>query len=217
MSRVVEQYYALSAKLGIPVSVILVNDGSTRGISQQDIATLEEKIPSFQLVENHANRGKGYTLRKGVSIATTSVIIYTDIDFPYASDSIADIYTALQDPDIDIAIGVKDEQYYARVPLARRYISKVLRLLTAILFSLPVTDTQCGLKGFKAEAKDVFLSTSINRYLFDLEFIRNAHKQRFRIKAIPVRLNDNVVFSSMNYKLLISEAMNFLKLVVRRK
>mgnify|MGYP000052716758 CR=1 FL=1 len=201
----------------MPVGLILVNDGSTRGISQQDIKTLEEKIPSFCLVENHTNKGKGYTLRKGVALAHTGIIIYTDIDFPYSVDSMVAVYKAIHDEGYAIAIGVKDEQYFAKVPVARRYISRSLSILTRMLFSLPVTDTQCGLKGFKAEAKDVFLATTIDRYLFDLEFIRNAHSKKYKIKAIPARLNDNVVFRSMNYRLLSGEAKNFIRLILRRK
>ncbi len=216
VDRVVEQHHAFSSLIGVPVDLILVNDGSTRGISQQDIKTLEEKIPSFQLVENHANRGKGYTLRKGVALADTDIIIYTDIDFPYAVDSMAAIYNTLRDEDYDIAIGVKDENYYAKVPVLRRYISKILRMLSGVIFSLPVTDTQCGLKGFTKSAKDVFLATTIERYLFDLEFIRKAHKVRHKMKAVQIALNDNVVFRNMDYKVLIPEIINFIKIIIGR-
>lgn len=216
VARIIEQYHAVSGGLGIPVSIIIVNDGSTRGINQQDIKILQQKIPSFVLAENHVNRGKGYTLRKGVSLATTDIIIYTDIDFPYSADSLLDVYNALRNEDCDVAIGVKNENYYKKVPAVRRYISKALRIFTGIIFSLPITDTQCGLKGFKAGAKNIFLATTIDRYLFDLEFIRNAHKQRLQLKAISVRLNDNVVFRKMNYRLLIGEAVNFIRLILRR-
>lgn len=198
------------------MSIILVNDGSTRGISQQDIKVLQQKIPSFILADNHVNKGKGYALRKGVALATTDIIIYTDIDFPYATQSIAAVYNTLCTDDCDIAIGVKDKNYYTKVPIVRKYISKLLRMFTGIIFSLPVTDTQCGLKGFKIDAKNVFLTTTIDRYLFDLEFIRKAHKQKFKIQAIAVRLNDNVVFRKMNYRLLMGEAVNFIKLIFSR-
>ena len=81
---------------------------------------------------------------------------------------------------------------------------------------MPITDTQCGLKGFKSEVKPVFLATTINRYLFDLEFIRNAYNiGNYQICAIPITLNPGVHFRPMNYKVLLPEMFNFIKILLR--
>jgi len=83
---------------------------------------------------------------------------------------------------------------------------------------MPITDTQCGLKGFKKLVAPVFLSTTVNRYLFDLEFVRNCFiANKFRVKAIPVSLNENVHFRSMNYRILFSESVSFIKLLFSKK
>jgi len=216
VSRIVEQHKALSARLGAPISIVLVNDGSTTGITQNDIDILRKEIPSFEYVTYAGNKGKGYALRQGVARADTDIIIYTDIDFPYSTDSVASIFETLYKEGYDIAIGIKNSSYYAKVPPVRRYISKILRSLIGIFFRIPVTDTQCGLKGFKCEVKDVFLSTTINRYLFDLEFVRNVYKQQYKAKPVPVQLNNNVVFRRMNYRLLIPEIINFVKIIFRK-
>ena len=85
-----------------------------------------------------------------------------------------------------------------------------------LFLSIPITDTQCGLKGFNRKVSPLFLSTTIDRYLFDLEFIKKAFKtKQYSIQAIPIRLNDNVVFSKMNYKILLPEMINFVKLLFR--
>lgn len=214
--RIIEQYDAIVAKLGIEVYIILVNDGSTTGISEKDIHVLEETIPGFRYISYAKNQGKGYALRAGVAAAVSDVIIYTDIDFPYSADSLVDVYNTLHNERYDAAPGIKDEHYYANVPPLRRYISQGLRGLIAVFFRIPLTDTQCGLKGFRNNARPVFLSTTINRYLFDLEFIRLLYKRGYKIKPVPVSLNENVVFRRMNYKLLLPELANFLKIMLKK-
>lgn len=215
-ARIIEQYHAVVAKLGAYVYVILVNDGSTHGISEQDITILQETIPGFSYISYSENKGKGYALRQGVEAAVSDVIIYTDIDFPYSVDSLVAIYDTLHNERYDAAPGIKDEHYYAKVPVLRRYISQALRGLVAIFFRIPLTDTQCGLKGFKQNIKPLFLSTTINRYLFDLEFIRLLYRKGYKVKPVPVSLNDNVVFRRMNYRILLPELVNFLKMAMKK-
>ena len=127
------------------------------------------------------------------------------------------IYEGLKKNEHDVAIGVKDEAYYAHVPFLRRVISRFLRFLIRLFLSMPVTDTQCGLKGFNRSVAPLFLQTTIDRYLFDLEFVRNCFKsKKYRVKAIPVTLNENVQFRSMNYRILLSESVDFVRLLFRK-
>ncbi|HEY9178000.1 MAG TPA: glycosyltransferase [Flavipsychrobacter sp.] len=215
-ARVIEQYIAIQARLQVSVEIILVNDGSVPGIPAADIQKLQQHIPSFHYITYDENKGKGYALRTGVADAQSDIIIYTDIDFPYAVDSLVAVYNALDSEGYDAAPGIKDKNYYAKVPVLRRYISQALRFMIAAFFRIPVTDTQCGLKGFKRDVQPVFLSTTIDRYLFDLEFIMLLYRKKYKVKPVPVSLNDNVIFRRMNYKLLLPELVNFLKIVMRK-
>lgn len=198
--------------------LIIVNDGSSVQVSPADISMLEKKIPELLYLSYPENKGKGYAIRKGMQHATGSLFIYTDIDFPYKIESIRNIYQALEQEAYDVAIGIKDEKYYQSVPLLRKIISRSLRYLTGIFLNLPVTDTQCGLKGFNRKALPVFLETKINRYLFDLEFINNSHSsKKLRITAIPVSLQEGVTFRRMNYRILIPELLNFFRIKFGKK
>lgn len=216
VAKVVSNYKDISNALDVPPQLILVNDGSSSGITDTDAEELRSAISNFRYVQYTTNKGKGYALRAGVKEADSDIIIYTDIDFPYNTDSLLKVYGQLE-KGTDLAIGVKDDQYYAKVPAARRHISRALRSMIGLFFDLPVTDTQCGLKGFKKEVRPVFLNTEIDRYLFDLEFIRAAHKKGFKLTPVPVKLNDNVVFRHMNYKILFPEIVNFMSIILRRK
>jgi glycosyltransferase involved in cell wall biosynthesis len=198
------------------VELVIVSDGISKSVTTETLTFLKENIPSLKLIEYPVNRGKGYAIRQGVAVATGDVIMYTDIDFPYAPDSMHNVYEALKNNEADVAIGVKNEDYYAHVPFLRRAISKYLRALIHLFLSMPVTDTQCGLKGFNKDVAPLFLQTTINRYLFDLEFVRNCFKsKKYRVKAIPVALNENIHFRSMNYRILLPEMLNFIKLLFK--
>lgn len=216
--NIIDQYRVLVQHLRESIEIILVKDGESPGIHPGDIALLKEQIPLFSFIEYQQNRGKGYALRQGVRQATGDLIIYTDIDFPYTTQSIIDVYDALDKRHCDVAIGIKNDDYYKNTPLVRRRISKILRLLTSTFLSLPVTDTQCGLKGFNRKAAPLFLHTVIDRYLFDLEFVRSCFKRRpaLKIETIPLQLKEGVHFRPMSYKIIIPEMFNFFKILINK-
>ncbi len=215
--HVLESYRAFCNRVGEQVELVLVRDGSSAVVTNEHAALLSSNIPSFKLVAYDTNRGKGYALRQGVAAAGGDIIMYTDVDFPYTLDSMQTVYSQLNKDECDVAIGVKNEAYYAQVPWMRRAISKNLRFLTGLFLSMPITDTQCGLKGFNRKVAPVFLATTIDRYLFDLEFVRNCFVgKKYRVNAIPVTLNENVHFRSMNYRILLPEMANFVKLLFRK-
>ena len=195
------------------IFLYLVNDGSTKAVDPDKINKISSELPYFQFVSYPENHGKGYALRKGIAETKNEYCIYTDIDFPYTEDSFVAIFRALTSPQsCDIAVGVRDEHYYTNVPPARVKISKTLRFFAKKLLSLPVDDTQAGLKGFNQKGREIFLQTQINRYLFDLEFIRKAARRKtVTIKPVKVQLKPGIVFSVMNPKILVTESFNLLR------
>ena len=210
-------YRQFCAQIKVVAEVIIVFDGMSDAVTEQGIVFLQQQIPSIQIVSYPDNRGKGYAIRQGVMKARGEIIIYTDIDFPYTIESMFEVYQSLYLNQCDVAIGVKDASYYGHLPAARRVISRCLQSMIKLFLSTPITDTQCGLKGFRSNVTPLFLQTTIDRYLFDLEFVRNSFRQKkFRIKAVPVTLNEGVHFRKMNYAILLPEMLNFVKLMLKR-
>src|SRR5690606_33159832 len=112
----IEQYHEIGTGIPLPLHIILVNDGSTTGVTESDIKMLRSAIPLFNYIEYIDNKGKGFALRKGVAAADTEIIIYTDIDFPYSVASISELFNTIHTGGYDIAIGIKNDLYYANVP-----------------------------------------------------------------------------------------------------
>lgn len=194
--------------------LIVVNDGSTN-LNTDDMPLLLKNYPNVVPISYEINQGKGYALREGVKASTGEIIIYTDIDFPYTHESFLKLFSVLKNENTDMAIGIRGEDYYTHLPQARVRISKLLRWFIKKFLRIPTDDTQCGLKGFNQKGKEVFLKTTINRYLFDLEFVFLAAREKLSIKTVEVELRPEVVLSKMNWKILVQEFGNFLKIFVR--
>lgn len=200
----------------IKIQLILVNDGSVHTIETAVIEKINESVPLFQFINYPVNKGKGFALREGMKHATAEVVIYTDIDFPYTTESFLQIFDALYKNTCDIAAGIKDKTYYRHTPVVRKFISKLLRFFSGVFLKLKITDTQCGLKGMNENAKAVFLQSSINRYLFDLEFIFLASRRKdLKLLPVEVQLRQKVEFSAIPYSILFTEAGNFIKIFLK--
>lgn len=194
--------------------LVIVNDGSPRNITENSKSLLQELIPGVTIVDYKNNRGKGYALREGVRHSSADLHMVTDADFPYTTESMIRV-TEILIARGGIAAGNRDTGYYAHVPLSRRIISRALRWMLRNVLKQPIDDSQCGLKAFDNTGKELFLQTTIDRFLFDLEFLMMAGN-RIGVSPVPVELRPGVVFSPVNWRVLATEGGNFLKLLLRQ-
>lgn len=203
---------------GVSLTLILVNDGTTNNrFTEKEKKYITDALPHSTLIESKTNQGKGAALRKGVAVSKSDFQIFTDIDFPYTLPSIIAVYKTLIEG-ADVALGFRQSDYYESVPFTRKMISKWLRWLLKRVMKLPITDTQCGLKGFNKKGKEQFLATTIDRFLFDLEFVKlvTMKTKNLSVKPVAVKLREDVTFSVMNYQVLARESVNFFRLFFRR-
>lgn len=199
----------------LQMGLIIINDGSSKIIEKDCVEKIKNAIAGLQWINYGQNRGKGHALRQGVGVSEADLILYTDIDWPYTEESMLLVIDELL-KDAHAVIGVRDDSYYDQLPPGRRRISKWLRKINAGLLRLKVDDTQAGLKAFRKNVKDIFLKTTINRYLFDLEFIYLLSKKSDAVvTGIPITLRKGITFSKMNKKILWQEARNFLKIWIK--
>jgi glycosyltransferase involved in cell wall biosynthesis len=214
---VIGRFQSLEKALpGLKIRLFIVNDGSLQIDLDKSLPILKTTLPGLQWISYPENRGKGYALRQGVKQSTADFVVYTDIDWPYSEESMVGLIAKLEK--VDAVIGTRDMAYYDHLPSARRRISKLLRSFNAKLLRLKVDDTQAGLKGFRKNVKDIFLSTTIDRYLFDLEFIYLlSGKKEIEVIGHPISLRPGITFSKMNRKILLQEAGNFLKIWMKSK
>ncbi len=198
----------LERQSGRSVRLIVVNDGAK---DHGPFVRLEADDPSMAVIHFSQNKGKGAALRAGISSAASDLILFTDADFPYTIDSMVAVIKALE-KGVDIALGYREQDYYASVPWFRKGMSESFRFLLKRVLRFPITDTQCGLKGMNKKGVEVFLSTRIDRFLVDMEFIKLAvRSEDLKIEPVVVKLRNDVTFSKMGVKVILREGLNFLR------
>lgn len=217
-SDVVRQYKILLSHLpeNINPHLIMVNDGSPNDLESEARFVLEN-ISGSTWISNKENRGKGFALRTGVEKSTGEFIMYTDYDFPYTYDSMRLMVNKIvEESAFDIVIGNRNNSYYENISSRRLRISKYLRQLNRMLINLPTDDTQCGLKIFRSNLKPIFLSTTTDRYLIDVEFLKKVVKNNSKVGIQIVELRSGVKLSKISNLKLIKELMSYLRIVVSR-
>jgi glycosyltransferase involved in cell wall biosynthesis len=214
-ANIVSEYQAL--QLLVPsyqLGLVVVNDGSTKGVKASDFDFVKKEIADSILISYEKNRGKGHALRQGIAASEADFYVFTDVDFPYQLFSVAKIMTSVVESK-GIAAGYRNQTYYKKVPLFRKLLSIAFRSFIRFV-GIPVSDTQCGLKGFDHEGKAIFLKTTTERYLFDFEFLILASRQKnIPIYSVPVQLKEGVQFTTMGWKVLQTEFFNLIKILMR--
>jgi dolichyl-phosphate beta-glucosyltransferase len=172
--------------------IIVVNDGSNdRTI--EELRKLENFIP-IKIIDNKKNQGKGKAVKDGILKSNCDVIMFVDADLPVRVEEIERFFNEIKKGyDIVIASrflpGAKliiPAKWYRRI--AER-IFMILRMI--ILNTFEIKDTQCGFKMFRGEvAKKIFSKSKINGFAFESEIIFLAKKIGYKIKELPVWLQN---------------------------
>ncbi len=169
--------------------IIVVNDGS-RDDTAELVRGYAARHPSVRLVENPGNRGKGYSVRHGMSEAAGAVLLFTDADLSAPITEAGKLCAALAEG-ADVAIGSRwmdPALQTERQPLFRQAAGRIFNLLLRLLLGLRYKDTQCGFKAFTRRAAGlIFPRQHIERWGFDPEILFIAAKQRLTVREVPVR------------------------------
>ena len=173
--------------------IILVDDGSkdnTCKIAGEFFSNheLNDKC-RFNLIKNKTNKGKGFSIRKGLERATGKFILFTDADFSTPIEESQKLLGFLN-VGYDIAIGsraLKDSKLIKRQNILRMYMGKFFNLLVRRITGLCFIDTQCGFKMFTNKAKKLILPyLKIDDFSFDVEILYIAKKLGLKVKEAPV-------------------------------
>ena len=176
------------AEVFAPYEVIAVDDGSRDNTA----AIVRGEFPGVTLISHARNRGKGAAVRTGILAAKGAYRFFTDADLPFDLEAFDAMLYYLQNKEFDLCIGSRNREQLK--PLVKRtYLRNVASYVyTAFVSRLIVTgvrDTQCGLKGFRAEiAEYLFRNSRVDNFAFDVEILYLAFKNDLDVKRVPARL-----------------------------
>ncbi|MER3421409.1 MAG: glycosyl transferase, partial [Chloroflexota bacterium] len=129
-------------------------------------------------------------MRTGCLAACGRYVVYADADLAVPLDEVDRILAALRDG-CDVAIGTRvhpgGQDMRASQPFMRRMAGRMFTAVRRRLAVPDIVDTQCPMKGFRAEAARVLFSRQrLTGWTFDAELLFLARRAGMRICQIPV-------------------------------
>jgi glycosyltransferase involved in cell wall biosynthesis len=201
--RTVETIRAFAERALDRWEIIVVDDGSRDGTAALVSQAIEAESsgrgatdappgarPSgtLKLLRNEENRGKGYSVRRGMLEAALDCALFTDADLSTPIEEAGRLLQAIREG-ADVAIASRRPAKDRRVRRTphRRLLALGFRLLVKLVALRGFHDTQCGFKMFRHEAaRAVFSRQLIERWGFDVEALFVARKLGLRIVEVPV-------------------------------
>lgn len=159
------------------------------------VREFQAKIKNLRLLEYKENHGKGWGVKEGMLNSRGEYRIFMDADNSTTVDHLEKMMPYFKEG-YDMVIGSRDMQgAVIAVPQTwvRRRLGDIFNLIVQIMGGLwGMWDTQCGFKGFSAQAaQNIFSKTTIDRWAFDVEVLVIAKKLGYKIKQVPVTwIND---------------------------
>jgi len=150
---------------------------------------MKPELSIGQYERNEKNRGKGYSVKRGILAAKHPFVLFSDSDLATPIEELKNLKEVM-DVGHDVVIAsrnLKGSDIKIKQPIYRRVLGKIFPVLVSFLGVTGIKDTQCGLKAFrKKSAKDIFSKQSINGFSFDAEVIYIAQKKKYSIKNNPL-------------------------------
>ncbi|MGH9742054.1 MAG: glycosyltransferase, partial [Candidatus Acidiferrum sp.] len=135
------------------------------------------------------NRGKGYSVRRGMIEARGRTVLFTDADLSAPIEEAPKLLEALATNDVAIGSRALDRSLITvHESRFREFAGIVFNAIVRIILRLPFVDTQCGFKAFRRERCQIlFEQQRIERFGFDPEMLYLARHHGLRTVEIPVR------------------------------
>lgn len=168
--------------------LIVVLDGGAPGAASE-IASVVGDRADVTVLDNVQNRGKGYSVRRGIAASRGEYVLFADADLSLPIED-ADRFLAELERGAALAIGSRAVAGASERGEQQRLRQSMSRVFNAVVRAVAVPgmrDTQCGFKAFRGDvARPLFAVQRIDGFGFDVEILRIAQSRGYRIVEVPV-------------------------------
>jgi dolichyl-phosphate beta-glucosyltransferase len=166
--------------------VLVVDNASTDGTAEAAAPQLDGE--RMRLLRNERNRGKGYSIRRGMLEARGDLRLMCDADCAPSLASLERMVQRSEEADVvvgsRVATGARVERHQ---PLQRRVVGLGILTLCHVLMREPARDIFCGFKLFRAEAAEaVFSRVRLEGWTFDVEALGLARALGYRVQECGI-------------------------------
>jgi dolichyl-phosphate beta-glucosyltransferase len=170
----------------IHAEVLVVDDGSTDDTSR----LASDKLPHHgHVIKNVENRGKGYSVRRGIKEARGRWVLMCDADLSTPIEEHARLAEIARDRDLDIVIasrGLPESKVEVRQHALRESMGRTFNVIVRSLTGLRLHDTQCGFKLMdRNRVLPIVEKSVIDGFAFDVELLYVAMRFGLSVAEVP--------------------------------
>lgn len=177
--------------------IVVVDDGSrdgTAAAAEAFAASEAGAAVQMRVLINDGNRGKGYSVRRGMLEATGDLLLLSDADLSTPIEQVEKLLPWIEEGHA-VAIGSRamaDSVLDPPQPWLRWTMGRIFGLMRRMIMLPDIRDTQCGFKLFTREAgRQVFALQQAEGFAFDCEVLGLARKLGYRIREVGVVWRDD--------------------------
>jgi len=185
LQRAVPKVLQAASEITPDFELIISSDGPDCAAIIDAFAADDHRIRHCHADER---RGKGGAISDALALARGDIFCFFDVDLSTDLGHLRELVERLQQDRYDILIGTRRdaaacvERSLVRELVSRSYISYVKRNL-----HIPVSDLQCGFKGFRtAVLRDLDARTHERGWAWDTEILARALHDGYRVGELPV-------------------------------
>ena len=168
------------------LELIVVDDGSSDATAALAETALEG-IPDARVIRLARNAGKGAAVRAGVLAARGEKVVYMDADLATSIESLPGMLTALDSADVAVGSRAAPGALVHNASAKRIVMGRCYNKLVRVFTDIRLRDTQCGFKGYRAEAaRRLYTISTVDGFGFDVEVLALAYRLQLRVVEVAV-------------------------------
>lgn len=177
---------ALLEERGGEWEIIVVDNASTDRTCERVQPFLDGT--HVRLLRNDVNRGKGFSVRRGMLEASGDLRLMCDADCVPSLGSLPRLLGAAEDADVVVGSRIATGAHVAhQQPLRRRFVGLGFLILTRLIIGRLTRDVYCGFKLWRAHAaKAVFERLVVDGWVFDAEALAMAYSSGYRVSEVGI-------------------------------
>ncbi|MBO8152621.1 MAG: glycosyltransferase family 2 protein [Candidatus Marinimicrobia bacterium] len=196
-------------KVAGEIPIFVIDDGST-----DDSGKIAKKFDGVSVIFNGINKGKGFSLRKGLMLAQKARYDYAlviDSDLQHPPEYLPDFILEME-KGFELIIGKRDISP-KRMPLHRVLSNTITSFLISLRTGRRIHDSQCGFRAYKLGRFKNRLYKE-NGFQFETEYLlRNLGRKNFTICEVPI---PTLYFRDISSKIsIIGDTLRFIMLFFR--
>lgn len=175
---------------GQEFEILVIDDGSSDKTARTADEFASRCSRRVRVFSNACNRGKGYSVRRGMLLSRGDYGLLSDSDLSTPIEEISKLEERMARRGLAIAIGSRDTQgaqVEVRQSRRREISGKAFNRMMRLVTGLPFSDTQCGFKLFDLRlTRRLFELQQIEGFGFDVEILYLAVKNGLKVEEVPV-------------------------------